>query len=265
MRYALGIEYDGSEFLGWQRHHMGATVQAAVENALSLVADRPVEVVCSGRTDTGVHAQCQVVHFDSDAERDSRAWVLGTNTRLPDSVRLLWCRPMPDDFHARYSARARRYRYSILNRPVRPALHRDYLSWERRPLEAGAMHAAAQALLGENDFSAFRAAQCEAKHAMRNMQAISVVRQADLVHVELQANAFLHHMVRNIVGSLVYVGKGRHPPQWVGEVLRGRDRSRAAPTFDASGLYLLRVEYESHWGLPAPRLQGPRLAYAAVE
>ncbi len=251
MRYALGIEYDGSEFLGWQRHHMGATVQAAVENALSLVADRPVEVVCSGRTDTGVHAQCQVVHFDSDAERDSRAWVLGTNTRLPDSIRLLWCRPMPDEFHARYSARARRYRYSILNRPVRPALHRDYLSWERRPLEAGAMHAAAQALLGENDFSAFRAAQCEAKHAMRNMQAISVVRQADLVHVELQANAFLHHMVRNIVGSLILIGLGERPVPWLGELLRGGDRTVAGPTAPAAGLLFIGPKYPGEWGLPA--------------
>lgn len=250
MRYALGIEYDGSEFLGWQRHHMGATVQAAVEKALSLTADRPVEVVCSGRTDTGVHAQCQVVHFDTDAERDNRAWVLGTNTRLPDSIRLLWCQPMPDDFHARYSARARRYRYSLINRPVRPALQRVYLSWERRPLDADAMHAAAQALLGENDFSAFRAAQCEAKHAMRNMQHISVTRQADQVHVELQANAFLHHMVRNIVGSLIPVGLGERPVSWLGELLRGGDRTVAGPTAPAEGLLFIGPKYPAEWALP---------------
>lgn len=251
MRYALGIEYDGSEFLGWQRHHMGATVQAAVENALSFVADRPVEVVCSGRTDTGVHAQCQVVHFDSEAERDSRAWVLGTNTRLPDSIRLLWCQPMPDEFHARYSARARRYRYSIINRPVKPALQRVYLSWERRPLDAAAMHVAAQALLGENDFSAFRAAQCEAKHAMRNMQEISVTRQADQVHVELQANAFLHHMVRNIVGSLIPIGLGERPAAWLGELLRGGDRTAAGPTAPAEGLLFIGPKYPAEWALPA--------------
>ncbi|MFT3805593.1 tRNA pseudouridine(38-40) synthase TruA [Arenimonas sp.] len=250
MRYALGIEYDGSEFLGWQRHHMGATVQAAVEDALAFVADRPVEVVCSGRTDTGVHAQCQVVHFDSEAERDSRAWVLGTNTRLPDSIRLLWCQPMPDEFHARYSARARRYRYSILNRPVRPALQRVYLSWERRPLDADAMHVAAQSLLGENDFSAFRAAQCEAKHAMRNMHEISVVRQADQVHVELQANAFLHHMVRNIVGSLIPIGLGERPVSWLGELLRGGDRTVAGATAPAAGLLFIGPKYPAEWALP---------------
>lgn len=251
MRYALGIEYDGSGFLGWQRHHMGATVQAAVEAALSQVADHPLEVVCSGRTDTGVHAQCQVVHFDSEAARDNRAWVLGTNTRLPDSVRLLWCQAMPDDFHARYSARARRYRYSLLNRAVKPALLRNYLSWERRPLDAAAMHEAAQALRGENDFSAFRAAQCEAKHAMRNLHEISVVRQGEQVHVELQANAFLHHMVRNIVGSLIPVGLGERPTSWLGELLQARDRTVAGPTAPAEGLLFVGPKYPSEWALPA--------------
>jgi tRNA pseudouridine38-40 synthase len=250
MRYALGIEYDGTAFLGWQRHSHGDTVQAAVESALGLVADAPVEVVCAGRTDSGVHAACQVVHFDSEAARDARAWMLGGNTRLPPDVRLLWCRGMPGDFHARYSARARRYRYSLCNRPVRPALQRHYLAWERRPLDAQAMHRAAQHLLGENDFSAFRTVHCEAPHAMRNLQEISVVRAGDRVVIEVQANAFLHHMVRNIVGSLLPIGRGERAEAWLGELLAGRDRSVAGPTAPAEGLVFLGPRYPAEWGLP---------------
>ena len=208
MRYALGIEYDGSGFLGWQRHSGGPTVQAAVEAALSFVADAAIEVVCAGRTDAGVHAACQVVHFDSDAVRTPRAWLMGGNTRLPGAVRLLWCRPVADDFHARYGARSRSYRYTLLNRAIAPAMHRHFLSWERLPLDAGRMHRAAQALLGEHDFSAFRTAACQAKHPRREMQAIAVQRSGEAIHFELQANAFLHHMVRNIVGTLLVIGRG---------------------------------------------------------
>src|SRR5690606_5064567 len=210
-RFALGVEYDGSEFSGWQRLNRRGeperrnepTVQAALEKALSFVAGSPVDVVCAGRTDAGVHASAQVVHFDGPAGRDPRAWVLGTSSQLPPSVCVRWCVPVADDFNARFSARARRYRYSILNRQVRPALHRQYLAWERRPLDADAMHRAAQALVGDHDFSAFRTVHCQAPHARRQLHEISVVRSDEVVAIEVQANAFLHHMVRNIVGSLL--------------------------------------------------------------
>jgi tRNA pseudouridine38-40 synthase len=250
MRYALGIEYDGSEFLGWQRNHESATVQGAVEDALSFVAHHPVDVVCAGRTDAGVHAACQVVHFDSDAARNDRAWQLGGNTRLPRSVRLLWCRTMPDEFHARYSARARRYRYSILNRAVPPAMQRHFLSWERLPLDAERMHRAAQALLGEHDFSAFRTAQCQAKHPVRELQSITVSRAGDWVSVDVQANAFLHHMVRNIVGALLPIGRGEQSESWAGELLAGKDRTVAGPTAPAQGLVFLGPKYPGEWSLP---------------
>jgi tRNA pseudouridine38-40 synthase len=250
MRYALGIEYDGSEFLGWQRNLESATVQGAVEEALSFVANHPVDVICAGRTDAGVHAACQVVHFDSDAGRNERAWLMGGNTRLPRSVRLLWCRTVPEQFHARYSARARRYRYSILNRAIPPAMQRQFFSWERLPLDAERMHRAARALLGEHDFSAFRTAQCQAKHPIRELQAIAVRRDGERVSVEVQANAFLHHMVRNIVGSLVPIGRGEKPEQWAAELLAGKDRTVAGPTAPAEGLVFLGPKYPGEWSLP---------------
>ncbi|MGH8030258.1 MAG: tRNA pseudouridine(38-40) synthase TruA [Arenimonas sp.] len=250
MRYALGIEYDGSGFLGWQRHSGGPTVQAAVEAALSFVADAAIEVVCAGRTDAGVHAACQVVHFDSDAPRPPRAWLMGGNTRLPPAVRVLWCNPVADDFHARYGARARRYRYTLLNRPIAPAMQRHFLSWERLPLDAGRMHRAAQALLGEHDFSAYRTAACQAKHPRRDMQAIAVQRSGEAIHFELQANAFLHHMVRNIVGTLLVVGRGEQPEDWPATLLAGRDRTVAGPTAPAAGLVFLGPKYPATAGLP---------------
>lgn len=257
-RFALGVEYDGGGFSGWQRLNRTGeperrgepTVQAALEQALSFVAGAGVEVVCAGRTDAGVHASCQVVHFDGPRRRDPRGWVLGTTSRLPPAVCVRWCVPVPGDFHARFSARARRYRYSILNRPVRPALQRQYLSWERRPLDATAMHQAAQALVGEHDFSAFRTVHCQAPHPRRDLQSISVQRDGDVVQVEVQANAFLHHMVRNIVGSLLMVGRGEKPPQWVGQVLAGRDRTLAGPTAPSAGLVFLGPRYPAQWGLP---------------
>jgi len=248
MRYALGVEYDGGEFLGWQRLSKpgvpGAeTVQQALETALSFVANTQVDTVCAGRTDAGVHAVCQVVHFDSDAPRDPRAWMLGATSRLPPSVCIRWCVPVADDFHARFSAVARRYRYSLLNRPVRPALGRQYLTWERIHLDTDAMHAAAQALVGEHDFSAFRTVHCQAPHARRDLQAITVARMGDEVTVEVQANAFLHHMVRNIVGSLLLVGRGERPREWMGELLAGRDRTVAGPTAPPTGLVFLGPLY----------------------
>jgi tRNA pseudouridine38-40 synthase len=226
-------------------------VQDAVEAALGFVADAPIAVTCAGRTDAGVHAANQVVHFDSEAERSERAWLMGGNTRLPDAVRFLWCQPVAPDFHARYSARARQYRYRILNRAVKPALQRQWLSWERLPLDAEAMHRAAQALLGEHDFSAFRTAQCQAKHARRTVHRLDVRRDGELVGIEVQANAFLHHMVRNFVGTLLLVGRGEQSEAWPGELLRGRDRSVAGPTAPASGLVFLGPRYPPGFGLPA--------------
>ncbi|KGM57188.1 tRNA pseudouridine synthase A [Lysobacter arseniciresistens ZS79] len=253
------MEYDGSGFSGWQRLNKPGepgrrdepTVQAALEQALSFVAGEAVEVVCAGRTDAGVHAAAQVVHFDGPARRDPRGWVLGTTSRLPPAICVRWCVPVADDFHARFCARARRYRYSILNRPVRPALQRQYLSWERRPLDADAMHRAAQALVGEHDFSAFRTVHCQAPHARRDLQHIDVSRAGEVVTIEVQANAFLHHMVRNIVGSLLPVGRGERPEGWVGELLTGRDRTAAGPTAPSAGLVFLGPRYPAQWGLPA--------------
>jgi tRNA pseudouridine38-40 synthase len=258
MRLALGIEYDGSGFSGWQRlSRPGApdrrgepTLQAALEAALSFVAGHPVETTCAGRTDAGVHAACQVVHFDSDAMRDARGWTLGATSRLPPSMSVLWCVPVAGDFSARFSARARRYRYRILNRPVRPALQRQYFTWERRPLDAGAMHRAAQALVGEHDFSAFRTVHCQAPHARRDLHQISVRRDGAVVEVEVQANAFLHHMVRNIVGSLLPVGRGDAPEDWLARLLAGRDRTVAGPTAAPDGLLFVGPRYPRACGLP---------------
>jgi len=254
-RYAIGVEYDGGGFRGWQRLTQPGmpdenTIQGALETALSSVADAPVATVCAGRTDAGVHAQCQVVHFDSDAVRDPRAWTLGATTRLPPAVSVVWCRPVADDFNARFSAVARRYRYRILNRQVRPALGRQWLSWHWRPLDAGAMHRAAQALVGEHDFGAFRSSECEATHGRRELQRIAVTREGELVTIDVQANAFLHHMVRNIVGSLLEVGAGAQAEAWIAELLEGRDRRLAGPTAPAEGLVFVGPLYAAVHGLP---------------
>lgn len=257
MRHALALEYDGTDFLGWQRLTHGRTVQAELEQALSFVADEPVDVVCAGRTDSGVHAQRQVVHFETDADREPRAFVLGCNSRLPASIAVLWTQPVEATFHARYSARARRYVYRLLNRPVRPGLQARYLSWERRPLDAERMHAAAQSLLGEHDFSAFRTSHCQAIHPVRTVQRISVSRCDDVVEFEIQANAFLHHMVRNIVGSLLLIGRGENPVEWLAEVLAGRDRRLAGPTASAAGLTFCGPMYPPECGLPTELCLAP--------
>ncbi|HEY2624680.1 MAG TPA: tRNA pseudouridine(38-40) synthase TruA [Dyella sp.] len=251
MRLALGIEYDGTDFSGWQRLSHGETVQGALERALSFVAAQPVEVTCAGRTDAGVHGRCQVVHFDTEVQRDPRSWVLGGCSNLPSSVAVLWAQPVDQAFHARFSARSRRYRYRILNRQVRAALEARYVTWERLPLDASRMHDAAQALLGEHDFSAFRAMSCQAAHPRRQVLAVSVRREDEQVIIEIEANAFLHHMVRNIVGSLLPIGRGEQPTSWMGELLAGRSREVAGPTALASGLTFLGPRYEAHWGLPA--------------
>jgi len=257
MRLALGVEYDGSGFSGWQRlsaaglQELDGSLQTALEIALSKVADTRIDTICAGRTDAGVHGQCQVVHFDTDAVRDARGWVLGTTANLPPTMAVRWCVPVANEFNARFSARARRYRYRILNRSIRPGLQRQYLGWERMPLDADAMHEAAQVLRGERDFSAFRSVQCQATHARRNLHEVSVRRDDDEVVVEVQANAFLHHMVRNIVGSLLLVGRGERPREWIGELLAGRDRTVAGPTAPAAGLLFLGPRYPSDCGLPA--------------
>jgi tRNA pseudouridine38-40 synthase len=255
-RYALGVEYDGSDFLGWQRlgkpgENDPGSVQAVLEDALSYVAAAPIHTVCAGRTDAGVHAACQVVHFDSDAPREPRGWMLGATSRLPDAVCVRWCVPVAGDFHARFSARARRYRYRLLNRPVRPALQRHFLAWERHPLDAEAMARAGRVLLGEHDFSAFRTVHCQAPHARRELQALEVRREGEELIFELQANAFLHHMVRNIVGTLLEVGRGDRPEAWVGDVLHSGQRALAGPTAVPQGLLFLGPRYPKQWALPA--------------
>ena len=225
-------------------------MQDALEAALAAIADGAVGVTAAGRTDRGVHARGQVVHFDTVARRPDSAWVRGVNAVLPDSVAVLWSKEMPDDFHARYSAVSRTYRYLLLNRPVRAALEATRVGWFHAPLDVDAMKEAALLLLGEHDFSAFRSSECQAKTPVRTLHELHIERHGERIDFLLRANAFLHHMVRNIVGTLVYVGSGKHPPQWVREVLLSKQRSRAAPTFAAEGLYLETIEYASKWRLP---------------
>jgi len=251
LRIALGLSYDGAPFAGWQSQPAGNTVQDRLEAALAAVADGPVRVVAAGRTDAGVHAAAQVCHFDTMAERPLSAWVRGTNAHLPESVAVQWACEVDEDFHARFSAVARTYVYVLYNHPVRPALHARQVGWFHRPLDVVAMQRAAKLLLGEHDFSAFRSAECQAAHPVRVMQAVNVSTHGPYVVFRFTANAFLHHMVRNLVGSLVYVGKGAQPPEWMRELLAQRDRSAAAPTFSPAGLYLTEVRYPDTWRLPA--------------
>jgi tRNA pseudouridine38-40 synthase len=243
MRFALGVEYDGSAFHGWQKQPAGATVQDALEAALQQIAGMPVNVVCAGRTDAGVHATAQVVHFDTLAERPLSAWVRGVNTFLPAAVSVRWAQPVTDEFHARFSAYGRCYRYLLINRAQRTGLWHGRAGWYHHPLDVEAMRQAAALLLGEHDFSAFRAAACQAKSPLKTMRQAAVRRCGEMIVFDFEAGAFLQHMVRNLVGSLVYVGQGKHPPEWMGELL-------AARTFSAAGLYLVGVKYEPHWQLP---------------
>lgn len=236
--------------MGWQTQPGGGAVQDAVEAALAAIAGTPVRVTCAGRTDSGVHATGQVAHFDTDARRPPSAWVRGVNSALPPAVAVLWSRPVDAEFHARYSATSRRYRYRLLNRPVRPAMAAQHLGWFHLPLDIGRMREAAALLVGEHDFSAFRSAECQAKTPVRTLHALEIEQHGERIDFVLSANAFLHHMVRNIVGTLVTVGKGKRPPQWVGQVLLSKDRGRAAATFGPEGLVLERVDYDAKWGLP---------------
>ena len=253
MRIALGLEYDGAAFCGWQTQPSSCGVQDHLQAALSQFADSPIEVTAAGRTDAGVHAAAQVVHFDTEATRAD--WVRGTNAHLPPAVRAVWSAPVPTDFHARYSARSRTYRYLLVNAPVAPALLARKAGWYHRPLDVERMVEGAQALVGAHDFSAFRDAQCQAKSPVRDLREASVERRGNLIVFRFTANAFLHHMIRNVVGALVYVGCGRSPAGWIAELMSLRDRTKAAPTFMPDGLYLTHVEYDAKFNLPAFRAQ----------
>jgi len=250
MRVAIGVAYDGRPFEGWQSQPAGNTVQDRLEAALAEVAGAPVRAVAAGRTDAGVHATGQVVHFDTQAARPESAWVRGTNAHLPEAIAVQWACEVDSEFHARYAATRRTYAYVLLRHPVRPAVFAGKVGWFHLPLDVALMRTAARCLLGEHDFSAFRSAECQAKTPVRVLERLTIEQRGDYIVFELTANAFLHHMVRNLVGALVHVGKGAQPPEWLGDVLAGRDRSRAAPTFGPDGLYLTAVEYPERWKLP---------------
>jgi tRNA pseudouridine38-40 synthase len=252
-RIALGIEYDGSAFCGWQTQPHGCGVQDAVERALRTIAGHPVSTICAGRTDAGVHAVAQVVHFDSDAVRPASAWVRGVNALLQDAAGVVWATVVADEFHARYGAQERHYRYLLADQAVRPVLNRHHVGWTHHSLSIEAMRAAASHLVGQHDFSAFRSSECQARSPVRDLRRIEIERSDEFVTFDLSANAFLHHMVRNIVGSLAHVGAGRESPHWLKDVLNSRDRARAAPTISPCGLYLADVRYDAKFALPQAR------------
>ncbi|MEW6446395.1 MAG: tRNA pseudouridine(38-40) synthase TruA [Pseudomonadota bacterium] len=255
MKIALGIEYAGTHYHGWQSQAAVDSIQARLEHALSKVADHPIELVCAGRTDRGVHASGQVAHFDTHAVRDMHAWQMGTLSNVPKDIGVLWVREVPDDFHARFSATARQYRYAIVNRPHRPALLHGRVTWQWRPLDVDAMNEAAKSLVGTFDFSSFRGKDCQAKSPVRTLEWIRLTREGEFIYLDLCANAFLHHMVRNIAGTLMQVGMGLRPPEWLAEVRDARLREAAGFTAPADGLYLVHVRYPEHFGLGLePRL-----------
>jgi tRNA pseudouridine38-40 synthase len=249
-RYAVCIEYDGSAYAGWQTQQSLRTIQGLVESALSGVAAERIEAVCAGRTDAGVHARWQIAHFDTSVTRPMRGWVMGANTELPRDISIVWARPVPFHFHARYSAEARTYRYLVLNRTSRSALAEKRAAWIHRPLDHEKMAQAAGHLCGHYDFSAFRSSECQSNSPIRRVESLTVERMGDWVVIQATANAFLHHMMRNIAGLLIEIGRGEAPPDWAREILQGRDRTRGAPTAPADGLYFWDVRYPSAFGLP---------------
>ncbi|EWH01166.1 tRNA pseudouridine(38-40) synthase TruA [Halomonas sp. BC04] len=257
-RLALGVEYDGSAYCGWQRLKNAPSVQAELERALAKVASQPIKVHSSGRTDSGVHATRQIVHFDPPVPRSQKAWVFGVNANLPRDIAVRWVHEVPDDFHARFKALARRYRYIILNQPSRPVLERANVTWCRDPLDAEAMHRAAQTLVGEHDFSSFRAAGCQSRTPWRKVHFIEVHRHGPFVVVDIQGNAFLHHMIRNIAGALVTVGRGERGDDYLAELLALKDRTLGDVTAPACGLHFVDSLYDEVWGLPREPL-GPNL------
>lgn len=250
MRIVIGLEYRGAGFCGWQSQPQACGVQDALETAVAAIAGEKTVVTAAGRTDTGVHAAFQVAHFDVTVARPLTAWVRGVNSHLPAGVAVLWAREIGDDFHARFAAVERGYRYVLLNHPVRPGLNAGMIGWHHRPLDADAMNRAASHLLGQHDFSAFRAAECQAKSPVKELRLAQIERHGDYLLCDFRADGFLHHMVRNLMGSLIQVGAGVQPADWLRGILDGRDRTRAAPTFDAAGLYLTHIRYPDHFALP---------------
>jgi tRNA pseudouridine38-40 synthase len=251
MKFAIGVSYCGAGLEGWQSQPSGNTVQDHLERALSDIGGERIALTGAGRTDAGVHASAQVAHFDTDVDRPESAWVRGANSLLPDRIAVQWAAPVAEDFHARYSALSRTYRYVLYNHAVRPALLADLAGWFHLPLDLEKMREAATWLIGEHDFSSFRSAECQAKSPVRLVESATIRARGAYFLFDFTANAFLHHMVRNIVGCLVFVGKGKHSPEWIKELILARDRSLAAPTFSAEGLYLLSVRYDARWNLPA--------------
>ncbi|MFN0000265.1 MAG: tRNA pseudouridine(38-40) synthase TruA [Burkholderiaceae bacterium] len=250
MRMALGVSYNGRAYQGWQSQASGQTVQDEIESALSRLAMHRVSTLCAGRTDAGVHALMQVIHFDTETRRLPVSWVRGTNASLPRDIAVEWAVQVPSDFHCRASAVARRYRYVLLQSPVRPSVDAGRVGWVMRPLALQPMQQACSALIGKHDFSSFRAAACQALSAVKHMQRIEISQRGDCWCFEFEANAFLHHMIRNIMGCLIAIGQGKRPPQWIGEVLAAHNRKAAAPTFSPDGLYFLGPRYDPQWGLP---------------
>jgi len=253
LRIALGLEYRGSGYTGWQSQPDGRGVQDALERALAAIAGRPLRTIAAGRTDTGVHATMQIAHFDCGVERPDTAWVRGVNAHLPADIAVLWAQPVAADFHARNKARRRHYTYVICCRATRPALLAGRVGWYHQPLDVDAMRDAARALVGTHDFSAFRAAECQARSPTRTLTSIGIDAAQELIRLDFAADAFLQHMIRNIVGALVYVGAAKKPAHWIAALLAGRDRTRAAPTFAPDGLYFTGADYERAWSLPATR------------
>lgn len=262
MRIALGIEYDGSHYSGWQvQSHTSNTVQGKLESALSFVADHPIKLVCAGRTDTGVHATQQVVHFETASIRPNKAWVMGGITKLPRDISIRWAKEVPEEFHARFSARSRSYRYLIYNSPIRHALLSTQVTWNHRPLEVDLMKIAAEYLVGEHDFSSYRAVACQAKSAVRHVHHIKLQKVGEIIVMDIKANAFLQHMVRNVVGVLMSIGSGERPAVWAQEVLLKRDRTKGGITAPPYGLYLVGVEYPSEFSIPMAVHKIPLMPY----
>lgn len=261
-RIALGIEYKGARYRGWQRQESGVpSVQAALEKALSQVAAEPVSLMCAGRTDAGVHASGQVVHFDTRVERPLKAWIMGGNANLPPDISVTWAKVMPAEFHARFKAFARRYRYVIYNDPIRPAHLAEEVTWNHRPLDVARMREAAAHLVGTHDFTSFRAVQCQAKSPLKTVHHLEVIGHGRFIVIDVRANAFLHHMVRNFAGVLMTIGAGEREPGWVAEVLAARDRRAGGVTAHPYGLYLVQVEYPQEFELPQ-RYLGPHFLSA---
>jgi len=250
VRLALGVSYDGTPYDGWQSQPSGRTVQDQLEKALGQFADQPISTLCAGRTDAGVHGLMQVVHFDTTAERAPYAWVRGTNSFLPRNIAVQWAQIVPDEFHCRASATSRRYAYLLLESPVRPSIDTHRVGWVFQPLDLARMQQALPHLLGERDFTSLRASACQALSPVKNLMRIDISRRGAYWRFEFEANAFLHHMIRNIMGCLITIGQGKQPPEWMAEVIAARSRDAAAPTFAPDGLYFLGPRYDTRWGLP---------------